>query len=186
MAVMASRLTGQSSLLRLTKKKHQRSALLSLCAGNPTGGFPAQRDSNAKMLPFDDAIMFISSLQWWRAHPMLIQSLRSAKMEGSAKIPSGPLVPVLGATQGFYVTLPQVSAMAVSSHEHYGVSSHWQLDFLLNSFLRLSKRKNHITVTSERQCKASQINGVSPEPTVEQTVEKPAVEDDIVLIMTSL
>ena len=46
-----------SSLLRLIKKKHQRSALLSLCEGNPpeSGGFPAQRGSNAE-----------SASIWWR------------------------------------------------------------------------------------------------------------------------
>ena len=36
------------SLFRLTSKKHQRSALLALCEGNPpdNGGFPSQRASN--------------------------------------------------------------------------------------------------------------------------------------------
>ena len=39
-----------NSLFRLTTKEHQMSALLSICEGNPpvTGGFPAQRDNNAK------------------------------------------------------------------------------------------------------------------------------------------
>ena len=46
-----------NSLFRLTTKKHQRSASLSLCQGNPpvTGGFPAQRDSNAENISI-----------WWR------------------------------------------------------------------------------------------------------------------------
>ena len=39
-----------NSLLRLTAKKHQRSALLSLCEGNPlvTGGFPSKRDNDVE------------------------------------------------------------------------------------------------------------------------------------------
>ena len=55
MTTMASRITSQLSVcsavcLRLKTKKHQRSALLSLCEGNPSviGGFPAQRDNYAE------------------------------------------------------------------------------------------------------------------------------------------
>ena len=46
-----------NSVFELTTKKHQRSALLSLCEGNPlmTSGFHAQRDRNAENV-------FI----WWR------------------------------------------------------------------------------------------------------------------------
>ena len=50
-----------NSLFRLTTKKHQRSALSSLCEWNPpmTGGFPAQRYNNADIFPFDDVIIII-------------------------------------------------------------------------------------------------------------------------------
>ena len=50
-------------LNKLTTKKIQRSALLSLCEGNPsvTGGFPAQRDSNAEHVSI-----------WWRHNATLL------------------------------------------------------------------------------------------------------------------
>ena len=65
MTVMTSGITGQSSLfnifLWLTTMKHQRSALLSLCEGNPpvTGGFPHKGRVTRKMCPFDDVIMML-------------------------------------------------------------------------------------------------------------------------------
>ena len=45
-----------------TKKKHQRSALLSFCVGNPpvTGGFLHKGKVTRKMFPFDDVIMCTS------------------------------------------------------------------------------------------------------------------------------
>ena len=51
-----------NSLFRLTTKKHQRSALLSLYKGNPpvAGGFPAQRDSNAENVSVDDVTTTLS------------------------------------------------------------------------------------------------------------------------------
>ena len=48
-----------NSLFRLTTKKHQRSALISLCEGNPlvTGCSLHKGAVMRKMFPFDDAIM---------------------------------------------------------------------------------------------------------------------------------
>ena len=66
--VIVSLISGQSSvcfnsLFRLTRKKHQRSALLSLCEGNPlvTSGFPAQRDINAENVSI-----------WWRHNAIIL------------------------------------------------------------------------------------------------------------------
>ena len=82
-----------NSSFRLTTKKHQRSALLSLYEGNPpvAGGFPAQRDSNAENVSVDDVTMTLSRRRdtwklrttipiaykgtrqrWWTNDPMVI------------------------------------------------------------------------------------------------------------------
>ena len=49
------------SLIRLTTKKHQKSALLSLCKENPpvTGEIPEKGTLTWKMFPFDDVIMVL-------------------------------------------------------------------------------------------------------------------------------
>ena len=62
MSVMASQTTGVSCLLkRLFRCRSKKTSLLvsGLCGGNAsvTGEFPAQRASNAEMVPFDDVIM---------------------------------------------------------------------------------------------------------------------------------
>ena len=65
MSTMASQITFPTIVyptinLGAEQRKYQRSALLTLCAGNSpgTGEFPAQRLSNAEMFPFDDVILF--------------------------------------------------------------------------------------------------------------------------------
>ena len=58
MSDMASQITGVSIVCPTADQtKHQSSALLALCEGNPpvTGGFPSQRVSNAENVSF-----------WWR------------------------------------------------------------------------------------------------------------------------
>ena len=54
MGFMASQITGQSSLFGSILKTHHRTTSLALCEGNPpvTGGFPPQRVSNAKSVPW--------------------------------------------------------------------------------------------------------------------------------------
>ena len=81
MTVMASRITGQSSVYStVCSDQQQMAALLYLCAWNlpVTGGYPAQRDSNTEMFPFDDVIIAITQYTcckmqfkwhccWWTA-----------------------------------------------------------------------------------------------------------------------
>ena len=60
MTVMTSGITGKSSLFnslfKLATKKHQMSALMSLCMLNPpvTGGFPHRETVTRKIFPSDD------------------------------------------------------------------------------------------------------------------------------------
>ena len=70
MSAMASQITGVSivvvvgvSFHALTKKT-SKLRVIGLCAGNSsvTGEFPAQRASNAEMLPFDDVIMALQKI----------------------------------------------------------------------------------------------------------------------------
>ena len=78
MPITASRIIGQC-LFRLMTKKHERSALLSVCEENPpvSRGFPAKRDSNMENV----SISKISGLYSKKANTLLINSLHRGRSE---------------------------------------------------------------------------------------------------------
>ena len=72
MTTMASQITSLAVVYSTVhsgadQRKHQSSASYGLCAGNTpmTGEFPAQRESNAEMFPFDDVIMSFGPPAVW-------------------------------------------------------------------------------------------------------------------------